>query len=261
MTNRKLKVFVPDRTEQYERTFCTPFFYPFLDEETGEAELVSKYGEWINDIIFVKQIEESDVVILFYELLYYYSKNKLHELERINKVANAAGKTTICWVKGDHGVTPALNNFHLYRVSGYKSRNKGNQFSVPVFIIDPVEKYYEGTLPPISPKTNKPNIGFCGQGKADLAKALVEIARGVKVRLLKLSGKWRQDVEELKSTTYKRSLILDALEQFNGVQTNFIRHRKYRAGLTSKDEKEASSKVYFQNMADSQYIVCYRGNW
>jgi hypothetical protein len=259
MSANKLKIFVPDWTDQYEKPYCTPFFYPFLDTSDEDEKLVSVYGDWFKDVTITKSIRDADLVVLLYELLYYYKKNKIDELVEMNKLASSEGKVTVCWVKGDFGITPNLQNYHLYRVGGYKSKNKGNQFCIPVFIPDPLYKYYNGRLPVIYTKTEKPIVGFCGQGRAGLLKATIELGWGLRNRILKVAGKWKEDLEQLKSTTYKRSLILDALQSSSKVTTNFVRHKKYRAGLTTKEEKEKSSQAYFQNMKESQYIVCYRG--
>lgn len=194
-----------------------------------------------------------------YELGYYYKKKKLDVLQRINKESNSHDKILVCWVKGDQGITPSLLNFHLYRLGGYKSKNKGNQFSVPVFIKDPLPEFFNDIIPLNKNKPEKPVIGFCGQGKAGVEKVIIDLVRGFKNRLYKYAGKYPFDLEALSSSTYMRSKILDSLEASPLVHTNFIRHRKYRAGTTSETAKKESTKAFFKNMAEVDYIVCYRG--
>lgn len=194
-----------------------------------------------------------------YELGYYYKKKKLDVLERINKESISYDKILVCWVKGDQGITPSLQNFHLYRLGGYKSKNKGNQFSVPVFIKDPLPDFFNGIIPLNENKPEKPVIGFCGQGKAGVEKVIIDLLRAAKCRLYKIAGKYPFDLEALYSSTYTRSKILDSLEQSLLVDTNFIRHRKYRAGSTSETAKKESTEVFFKNMAEVDYMVCYRG--
>jgi len=254
-----LKIFIPDWTDDYDRPYCVPPLYPFLRNDKTQEQLIETYGAWIENVEIVNALEDCDVVVLLYELRYYYLKNNIKELQSINARAAASNKVTICWVKGDEGITPKLFNFQLYRPGGYKSRNKGNQFCIPVFIEDPVKKYFEDQLPLIYNKSEKPVIGFCGQGRASMEKWAIDIFRGIKRRVLSFAGKWPYDLEVLISSTQRRSQILDAIERSPLVRANFIRHTKYRAGSATRQQKEETSRIYFQNMKESQYIVCYRG--
>src|SRR4051812_26596553 len=107
MSFDKLKVYVPDWTEQYDKPYCSPFFYPMLDDEKDEERLAETYGTWYKDVCLVDELSKCDIVVLLYELSYYYSKNKVAELKQINNSASAVGKLTVCWVKGDSGITPS----------------------------------------------------------------------------------------------------------------------------------------------------------
>nr|WP_242692197.1 exostosin family protein [Aridibaculum aurantiacum] len=253
-----MKIYIPDWTDNFNRPHTIPPLYPFLNKELNNEELVKQYGDWILQWKIVTSIEQSDVVVLLYEVGYYYKYKKLQELIAINNEAIKAGKTTICWIKGDEGITPPLKNFHLYRLGGYKSKNKGNQFAVPVFIEDPLPKYFKDQLS-FQPKTAKPVVGFCGQGKAGLLKAGIDILRGLKKRVDHFAGRHYYDLEVLLSSTYRRNQILDALEASQKVSSNFIRHTRYRAGMKTKESKEESSRQFFKNIQESQYILCYRG--
>ena len=253
-----LNIYIPDWTDDFDKPSTIPPLYPFLNKGKTHPELVQLYGRWINEVKFVSSLKESDVVVLLYEVGYYFKRNELDLLKKMNAAAASANKITICWTKGDEGITPSLQHFHLYRMGGYRSKNKGNQFLVPVFIEDPLPKYFNNQLP-LHNKTNMPVVGFCGQGKAGVAKNAIDIYRNIKKRFLKLLNKYHLDLESLLSSTFRRSQILDHLEKSSLVTTNFIRHKKYRAGLTTKESREESSRIYFKNMAAAQYVVCYRG--
>jgi len=190
---------------------------------------------------------------------YYYVHKKEAFLKNIDALSTKHGKLIICATKGDMEVTPRLTNYHLYRMGGYHTKNKGNQFAYPVFIKDPAPNFSNGLLTFHEIKTQKPVAGFCGQAKGGLKKWAVDIARGAYRRALKLIAQWPYDNEKLESTTVKRSHILDLLEKSPLIQTNFIRHTKYRGGVKTKEEKEENTKLFFNNMHQSQYIVCYRG--
>jgi len=254
----KLKVFVPDWDNQPVNRYCTPLLYAFLQCNLSTQTIHEKYGDWVNDIILVNNIQDSDVAILKYEMNYYYDLRKVNELKIINRSTIAAGKLLVCTTKGDVGITPALEHFHLYRWSGYNSKNSGNNFILPVFIADPLPFHNKGQIT-YRQKTVRPMIGFCGQGKGDILKWGKDVFRIFYFRGMKLMNKYYSDNEPLQSSTYTRSKLLDSLEKSPHVDTCFIRHKKYRNGIISKEEKVESAKIFFSNILDTQYTLCYRG--
>jgi len=190
---------------------------------------------------------------------YYYRFKKTAALIAINEATVNAGKLLICTAKEDAGITPPLQHFHLYRWGGYTSKNKGNQFAMPVFIADPLPLYTNGNLFIHEQKAAKPLIGFCGQGSGGLLKWGKDILCNLYRRSAKLLGKRFEDNETLQSSTYIRSQLLDVLEKSPLVNTHFIRHKKYRNGAFTKEAKEAAAKTFFRNILNTQYTLCYRG--
>lgn len=255
----KLKIYIPDWNENAAKLDCTPMVYPFLNTGLSFDENVIKYGDWIKDVMFVNDLPSCDICLLMYNLNYYYRKKKVSELAAINRQTVNASKLLICLAKGDIGITPNFKNFHLYRWDAYASKNEGNQFVMPVLIGDPLKQYYNNEMTIHETKTEKPVIGFCGQGQGGIVKLLIDTIRGIENRVLKVFGKWPNDTEPLISTTYIRSKMLNKLENSPLVSTKFIRHAKYRGGVKTKEEKEESSKQFFKNIIDTQYTFCYRG--
>ena len=45
----------------------------------------------------------------------------------------------------------------------------------------------------------------------------------------------------------------------NKINDNFIERKKYRAGVSSKYQIEKTTKEFYNNINDSQYIICVRG--
>src|SRR4051812_18968812 len=160
----QLKVFVPDWDDQPKNHYCTPLLYPFLQGKLSPRAVIEKYGDWLINMEIVNNILDCDVAIVKYEMNYYYGLRKVKELKDINAYTVAAGKLLVCTTKGDVGITPALQHFHLYRWGGYASKNNGNHFTMPVFIADPMPLHNVGLIT-YKQKTAKPIIGFCGQGK------------------------------------------------------------------------------------------------
>jgi hypothetical protein len=256
-----LKIHSPDIHEHPQNhTHITPPLYHLYYKHLPLQEQIEKLGHWITEITMVDTLEDCDMVMPATEINQYFIRNRQSFLYEVNQQATAAGKLMVCWTSNDYGITPRFTHFHLFRSGGYVSRNKGNEFLSPVFIPDPVAKFYDGQLHVHHQKTAKPLVGFCGQGQTSTKKMLREIALNLYRLVQKKLGRWIYDTEKVMSTTTIRSRILDTLEQSPLVDTLFIRHSRYRAGAVTKEQKEESSKRYFTNMHDATYIVCYRGN-
>ena len=254
----KLKIFVPDWDNDKRNRYCTPLLYPFLPLLSSKAT-IEKYGSWTNEIMLAESLQDCDVAMLKYEISYYYTFKKIAQLKAINTATTQAGKLLICTVKSDAGITPPLQHFHLYRSGGLASKNKGNQFAIPVFIADPLPVHNGGKLFIHTQKTAKPLVGFCGQGKAGITKLGKDLMRNMYYRIIKLLGKRFDDNDALISSTYIRSQLLGTLEQSPLIDTCFIRYKKYRNGIISKEERATAAGPFFQNILDTQYTLCYRG--
>lgn len=255
-----LKIFIPEwHNEKIDKKTCVPLLYPFATYEFSMEEKAEKYGDWVNDVEFTKQMDECDFFMPAYFVNNYYETGRKNYLLELNDRAARLNKLTICWTKGDMEITPDFKHFHLFRNGGYLSKNKGNEFLFPPFFADPLHMYYDMKLTYHEKKTPMAVVGFCGQGQATVGKLVVDLIRNTSRIVKKAFNRWPYDLEENRSSTYDRSLILDALERSKDVVTNFIRHKKYRAGTRSKEDKEKSSREYFNNLKESQYILCYRG--
>ncbi len=254
----KLKIFIPDFKEKIERKICVPPLHPFVTNNLSFEQRIERFGNWIALIEMVDTIDECDIVMPAFYVNYYYTNKKVKTLLEINQSANNASKLTICWTNGDWGITPSLKKFHLYRYSGYLSKNDGNQFCIPYFVMDPLYKYYGGQLPVHSFKPDKPVIGFCGRSSADLFSLCMDIAKNRRRDVLRIMGLWHEDTDNVYGTSFKRFKMLKELEKSDLVETNFIRYRKF-GGNRSSGDKEKLKEIYYQNMKESVYVLCYRG--
>jgi len=253
------KIYVPLLTAEIIMPECIAFLYPFYNTSKTKDEKVKQFGDWFLNVEITHVVQECDAIMLPYNIGYYYKHKQLAHLKTINELSSKHHKLIICATKGDLEVTPNFANYHLYRHGGYASKNKGAHFCYPVFVQDPAANIFNGQLPVPVNKTAKPIIGFCGQAKGGAKKWATDIGRGLYRRMLKWMGKWPYDNETLESTTLKRAHILHLLEKSPLVQTNFIKHTKYRGGVKTKEAKEENTRMFFNNMQQSQYIVCYRG--
>jgi hypothetical protein len=228
-----------------------------------EAEMIAKHGAWAGKIKYVSSIKDCDIATPAFYIDRYMVKDRESLLDDLYKEATANGKLLLFFTGGDYGITPTTYKpFHLYRMGGYLSKNKGNEFAFPNFFPDPVAKYFDNQDLVVYNKPAKPIIGFCGQGRTSTLKTILDYIRTTKRYVEHKLNRNPYDVETINSTTLTRSTLLDKLEQSDLVETNFIRHTKYRGGVKKYDilVKEKSSEIFFNNMQQTHYNVCYRGN-
>ena len=254
-----LKVFVAKKESIINRKSCSPFLYPFLLQHTNKEEIEKLYGKWVNDVSLVDNVEECDIVMPAHHINHYYTNGIVDELKAINRIAVDNNKLTICFTVGDWGITPKLENFHLYRNGGYLSKNKGNEFCYPFILgVDPVERFYNNQLQ-FNSKTEKPIIGFCGRASDNNLDKIKDILKNMRRLLLHTAGKWHEDVDLFYGSSSKRFAMLQKIKQHSNVDTNFIYHKGFVGGLNSFKNAGEVNKIFYKNIQDSQYIYCYRG--
>jgi hypothetical protein len=256
----RLKIFVPDYKQRKKNPSLVPLLQPFYRNNFSFEERISKFGEWIKQIELVDTIKQCDIVVPAYYVNFYYANSLKKELLQINKLAYSTYKLTVCWTNGDWGITPNLSNFHLYRYSGYLSRNPGNQFCCPYFYnIDPLPTFYNGILPLHLSKPKTPIIGFCGRASKNQFNSIVDISKNIARKGLKFINLRHEDFEKYYGSSFKRSQMLSMLEKSNLVETNFIKLKKYAGGADIAGLDKELSRIFFQNMKESHYIFCFRG--
>ena len=141
----------------------------------------------------------------------------------------------------------------IFRNSLYRSSRNISDFAYPAWCVDFTEKYFDSQIP-IRQKTTKPTIGFCGfAGKKDFKLYLKPLLYDF-YKIFK-----SKENPPFYMGQVLRNKALSVLNKSSQVETNFILRESM--GLFSKpvDEREEFRKVYVQNIAESDYILCCRG--
>lgn len=248
----------------YDKTYrrhLFPLLKPFIKQESfTDTERIEMYAISERDVTFVKNIEASDIVILTMSWNYYEMTNQMTLAFNIVKQAKALNKTVLSVNIGDFGVVlPKLSRVLIYRESGYRSKLSKLHQGMPVFITDPLQKYYNSKTIFTRPFQPIPSVGFCGQVNGDLLNALKEILK-VSLRNIKyyfrLTNYCPQDVQ---STSYLRYQLLHRLEKSPSISTNFIFRKKHGAGMDFNRTSHPVTLEFYNNIKESDYILCYRG--
>ena len=243
------------------RGLVFPLLKPFIKGENyTDDDRVALYGVSEKDFQFSVSLEAADIVLLTMAWNYYVNTNQEKLAIDFVKQCCALSKKVVTFNAGDFGVkVPFYENLMVLRSSGYKSKFTINEASLPAFIEDPLQKYFQAEKIFERPYLSQPIIGFCGQANSSKINAIKEIINTALRNLKRLVGLSNNENQQLLSTSFLRASILKMLQQSAAVNTNFIFRKKYRAGVTKNKDTHNTTLEFYENIKDSDYIVCVRG--
>lgn len=238
-----------------------PLLKPFIKAEGfTDAQRLASYGVSEKDFQITEHLEEAAWAIL--PMAYnYYVKTKQENLAiAFIKECEALNKKVIAFNAGDFGMrVPYFKNLIMLRLSGYKSKFTDNEYALPAFIADPLKKYFYSEEVFQRPYQPIPAIGFCGQANPSSLNAVKEIFKTFLRNLKYYTGFSKEEPQQLLSTSFLRASVLKSLEESKNVQTNFILRKKYRAGVTQNKDTHKTTLEFYENLKNSDYVVCLRG--
>lgn len=257
-----MKLYYPKtHYDKSKRSAVFPLLKPFIKNKgfSDEARM-AMYHVSEKDFQISDDLETADVAILTMSYNYYVNKNLEKTASDFIDRCRKVGKKVLIWNSGDFGVKiPDFKNGIIFRESGYRSKFLPNEFTLPSFISDPLKLHYNTDFPITIPFSEKPIIGFCGQANSSLWKALKELILISKRNLWFNLSFSKNEPQKLLSSAYLRARILKSFEDSESCETNFIKRKKYRAGVTSKKESHPTTIEFYDNLKNSGYGICVRG--
>lgn len=257
-----MKLYYPkSHYSKAHRGLLFPLLKPFIKSESyTDTQRKASYGISEKDFQLTKHLEEADVVILTMAWNYYIKTKQENLAIAFVKECAASNKKVITFNAGDFGVRiPYFENLIIFRASGYKTKFTANEYALPSFIADPLKKYYQTDEVIIRAYHSKPVIGFCGQANPSLLNAIKEKGSTGLRNLKAYLGISKNEPQQLLSTSYLRASILNSLQKSSTIKTNFIFRKKYRAGVTHDKDSHQTTLEFYDNLRDSDYVVCVRG--
>lgn len=219
----------------------------------GESE------EWKENEI--SPLDEADFALIPFSVNFYFENRLQQRLLAISQSCQKQGKKAYAYISGDFGVAfPEFSNITYFRMGGFASQLSDSNKGFPVSLSDHFQAIYQMENPVPLKKSLKPIVGFCGhasktwnkRGK-ELLKCALENGRRALQRPI------RKDWEPLFASAYERAKLLSYLKDHQGVQCNFIYRNHYRAGAQSEAERRKTTLEYYDNLANSDYVLCVRG--
>ncbi|MES2812686.1 MAG: exostosin family protein [Bacteroidota bacterium] len=220
-------------------------------------------SEWNLDNRFVlaSSIKESDLVLFPFSVNDYLKKNKFEEIKKANDELVRNNKQGYAYVSDDFGLSfPDFSNLIYFRLGGFSKQLSQNNKGFPVSLSDHFQRIFQKeTITPVV-KRELPVIGFCGHATTAILKRFKELAKCLKENVRRfIQNPFRKDWENLFASAYERAKLLKYFENFSLVQTNFIYRNHYRAGAQLEKERTQTTIEYYNNIANSDYVLCVRG--
>lgn len=257
-----MKLYYPkDHYDDSYRGATFPLLKAFIKEEGfTDRQRIGLYHVSEKDFQFVETLSDADLTILTMSWNYYHRTQQVSKAIDFIRKCEILGKKVLVWNSGDFGLkVPNFENLIVLRESGYRSKFSKKEFTVPSFIMDPLEKYYNTTIPFELSYTSKPVIGFCGHASLSKLKAVKELvltsSRNIKYYL----GQSKKEPQEMLPTTHLRASLLNRLEQSERVDTLFVRRDQYRASVTTEKDTHSTTLEFYENLKNAPYVLCVRG--
>lgn len=243
------------------RGYVFPLLKAFIkNEDFTDVERMALYGVSESDFTFVNNIAEAQVVILPMSWNYYVKTKQVVLAYALLEEAKQYNKIVWSINAGDFGVKlKSFGNLVVFRQGGYESNNQKGHGGYPSFIDDYMSKQNLKTNYLNSTYGLKPIVGFCGQANLSKWNALKEISKQHLRNLRSHLGFSNLEKQEVLSTSYLRASLLKNLEHSPKIRDHFIKRKLYRAGITKNKETHNTTTEFYNNMIESQYVLCVRG--
>lgn len=258
---KNVKLYFPKSHYHKFRPLVFPLLRPFIKGENfTDIQRIKIYGLSEKDFEFTDTIEDADLVILTMAWNYYVKTEQTELAISFIKECKILGKKVLAVNAEDFGMRmPYFENLIILRYSGYKSKFSKNEYVFPPFIKDPLSTYFDRETIIERPYLPKAVIGFCGLANPSHINASKEIIKTSLRNLRFYLGVSFQEPQHLFSSSLLRASILNDLQKSTNVRSNFILRKKYRAGVTANQGTHKTTFEFYENLKDSDYVVCARG--
>lgn len=254
-----MKIYIPDidfanQNKKLLFILTRPFYKQTHWENSDELK---QRFQLTQEFIYVNNIKEADVFFIPKPINRYTEE----ELSEINKICKQNNIKAFGYISGDLGKKyPEFEQLTYFRMGGFRSQLSQKNRAFPVLVSDHSAKIYQDGCVEIRPKQDIPVVGFCGQASLSQTKRIKENLRFIRENIERFFKKpFRKDYEPLFPSAYQRAKLLKIFESSHKISTNFIYRKQYRAGALTGEKQTATTLEYYDNIKNSDYILCVRG--
>jgi hypothetical protein len=257
-----MKLFFPNHLYHTKnRGHLFPLLKPFLKPDNfTDSDRIELYGLSEKDYCFTDEIQKADKAILPMSWNYYIMTKTSNEAIEFIIEAERLKKEVWMFMADDFGMTfPKYDHCKIFRSNGYRSKLSPNHLGIPAFVNDPLKEIYETSVLHERQYTKLPTVGFCGLANNTISYIIKEWLKIVYRNLkydLRLSP---IEKEQLVSPSYLRFRCLKKIRSSSLITANFIIRKQYRGGALTKKDRQKTTNEFFDNIKDSDYVLCVRG--
>ncbi|WP_405377281.1 exostosin family protein [Nonlabens sp. Asnod3-A02] len=201
--------------------------------------------------------EQADVFIFPVNYLTINEKRYESHFNSLYQLAKSQNKKLLVYTGGDYGKTFNDPNIITWRNAGFKRSNDENTLILPAFMSDPLEKGFIDFK--LLEYKIVPHVSFTGFATASFKEQVRINLSTLKTNLKRLIKQEDSDYQKVYNAAGKRFSYLQKLERSTGIKTDFIYRDKYRAGSITVEQREKSTREFFENLNSSPYTFCLRG--
>ncbi|GGD15035.1 exostosin domain-containing protein [Flavobacterium orientale] len=235
---------------------------PFYTAEGWRNDLKLKERWGIADTFhYTDSPDEASFMLLPLPVNYYVNSGQLKELKAYNLLCLENDIKGFGYISGDFGKAyPEFSQFTYFRMGGFKSQLSDKNHGFPVSLSDHFQKIYGLEEPIPRDKSATPSIGFCGHATDSTLKRGKELLKCVLENGKRfLQNPFRNDWEPLFASAFERWYLLQTLANARDLHCNFIFRKHYRGGVDNLTEQKRTTKEYYDNLMQSDYVLCVRG--
>jgi len=210
---------------------------------------------------YTNVLAEASLLLIPMPINYYVKTNQQELLSSYHALCEQHKILGYGFVSGDFGKAyPEFSTFTYFRMGGFKSQLSDKNIGFPASLSDHFQKIYNLEHPIPRPKRSVPLIGFCGHATASLIKRGKEVVKCLLENVIRFfQNPFRKDWEPLFASAYERWRLLQLLEQSQDFYTQFIYRNHYRGGALTAEEQQETTLTYYDNLLQSDYVICVRG--
>lgn len=259
-----MNIFIPDTHQGkcHEKELFL-FTRPFWENNhwCDSSSLKKKWGLDPDAFSLCQTPEEAHVIFFPRTVNYYVDNGYWSLLENLNQVCIQRKIKGYAYIAGDFGEKfPPLSHVVYFRMGGFRHQLDENNRSFPSSLSDHMLRLFKTHDIATVPYGEKPIVGFCGQATLSNSKAFKEYIKFFKENLRRfIKNPIRADYEPLFASGLERAKILKSLESNSGIDARFIYREHYRGGANTPEMREKTTLEYYENLRESQYVVCIRG--
>jgi hypothetical protein len=236
---------------------------PFFNEAawTNEEHLLARWGISQSRFRYTHEINKADFILLPYSINAYLKTGNLQALKFYNQQCEKFNIQGFGYISGDWGIKfPEFENLNYFRMGGFRSQLSLHNQGFPFSLSDHHKRIYGTNEIQVRKKQVLPVVGFCGHATLSKSKRVKESLKFLWENIKRgLRNPMRKDWEPVFPSAYHRALLMRLLEKSSRVKTNFVYRQHYRAGAIEQAERERTSLEYYDNIRNSDYVVCVRG--